>query len=262
MKLRRPSTLRLLMPVFLAMLPASATAQSAHEIMSTSLARQEARMEGVDSFTVVQETMGLETTLTYKRSEVEGHTVFLPAADDSANAGWAKFYRAYPTIAERAQVDGTELVDGHPCWVVVVDDLSDLDLGSDMGQLGSFTPKKGSFYFDADDYLVRRMYMEGEVTRGGQASPMSAETLLTDYRDDGGFLWPYVMQITATGAGGQLTEAQKNLAEMEESLAEMDESQRAMMEKMMGPQIAKLKEMVAGDQFKITITTKEVRVLE
>lgn len=262
MKLHRPFVSHLLAPAFLVLLPASASAQSAEEIMWTSLARQEERMGGIDSFTVVQETLGLETTLTYKRSEVEGHTVFLPATADSANAGWAKFYRAYPTIAERAQVNGTEVVDGHPCWVVVVDDLSDLDLGSDMGQLGSFAPKKGSFYFDTDDYLVRRMYLEGEITKAGQVSPMSAETLLTDYRDDGGFPWPYSTQVTAEGVGEQLAEAQKTLAQMEETLAGMDPSQRAMMEKMMGPQIAKLRESVAGGQFKITVITKEVRVYE
>ncbi|MEJ2319624.1 MAG: hypothetical protein P8Y10_11615 [Gemmatimonadales bacterium] len=270
MKTLPTSAARRLLPLAVVLaLPSVATAQSAEEILMTSLEEYEQRMEGIDNYTIVQETMGFETELTFLRTEVEGRTVFVPKGQDAASGGVSNFYRMYPKIAERAELQGTEPVDGERCFVVAINDFSGLDLNQEMamGDQGSFTPKTGLLYVDTDDHLIRKMEMEGEITRDGQTSPMTAVTLLSDYRDVEGMLHPYSMQITATGLAAGMSEeeaaeARKNLAEMEERLEGMDASQRAMVERMMGGQMANLRKMLESGQFEITVVTKEVRVNE
>ena len=271
MKILPTAAARLLLPFAIVLaLPVAAGAQSAEDILMTALEEYERRMEGIENYTIVQETMGFETELTFERTEVEGRTVFLPAGEESASSGGiANFYRMYPKIAERARLEGTEDVDGERCHVVSIEDFSGLDLDQEMamGERGEFVPKTGKLFVDADAHLIRKMEMEGEITSDGQTSPMSAVTVLSDYRETEGMLHPYQLHITATGlAAGmseeEMEEARRGLAEMEENLEGMDPSQRAMVERMMGPQMERLRKMLDSGQFEITVTTKEVRVNE
>jgi len=247
----------------------SAAAQSAKEILMTSLEEYEGRMEGIENYTIVQETMGFETSITFVRTEVEGRTVFVPKGQEGASsAGMSTFYRMYPKIAERAELEGKASVDGEQCHVVVVD-LSGLDLDQEMamGDRGDFIPKKGKLYVDTDDHLIRKMEMEGEITADGKTRPMTAVTVLSDYREVEGMLHPFQVHITATGLSAGMSEedaeeARKGLEEMERNLEGMDASQRAMVERMMGGQMEKLRKMLETGQFEITTITKEVRVNE
>ena len=263
-----PTPARHLLPLaVLLALPSAATAQSAKEILMTSLEEYEQRMEGIENYTTVQETMGFETELTFVRTEVEGRTVFVPKGQDEASGGISNFYRMYPKIAERAELEGRESVDGEQCHVVAINDFSGLDLNQEMGGQGAFVPKTGLLYVDTDDHLIRKMQMEGEITRDGQTSPMTAVTVLSDYRDVEGMLHPYLLNITATGLAAGMSEedaeeARKNLAEMEKNLEGMDDTQRAMVERMMGGQLEKLRKMLESGQFELTVVTKEVRVNE
>ena len=268
MKILPTSAARRLLPLaVLLALPSAATAQSAKEILMTSLEEYEQRMEGIENYTTVQETMGFETELTFVRTEVEGRTVFVPKGQDEASGGISNFYRMYPKIAERAELEGRESVDGEQCHVVAINDFSGLDLNQEMGGQGAFVPKTGLLYVDTSDHLIRKMQMEGEITRDGQTSPMTAVTVLSDYRDVEGMLHPYLLNITATGLAAGMSEedaeeARKNLAEMEKNLEGMDDTQRAMVERMMGGQLEKLRKMLESGQFELTVVTKEVRVNE
>jgi hypothetical protein len=270
MKILPTSAARHLFPLAVVLaLPSAATAQSAEEILMTSLEEYEQRMEGIENYTIVQETMGFETELTFLRTEVEGRTVFVPKGQEEASGGISNFYRMYPKIAERAELEGTEPVEGERCFIIAINDFSGLDLNQEMamGGQGSFVPETGLLYVDTDDHLIRKMEIEGEITRDGQTSPMTAVTVLSDYRDVEGMLHPYLMQITATGLAAGMSaeeaeEARQSLAEMEEKLDEMDASQRAMVERMMGGQMENLRKMLESGQFGITVVTKEVRVNE
>lgn len=268
MKILPTSAARHLLPLaaFLA-LPSAAAAQSAEEILLTSLEEYERRMEGIENYTVVQETMGFETELTFERTEVEGRTVFVPKGQERASGGISDFYRMYPKIAERAKLEGTESVGGERCHVVSIDDFSGLALDQEMGERGDFIPKTGLLYVDTDDHVIRKMEMEGEITADGKTSPMTAVTVLSDYREVEGMLHPFRMDITASGiAAGmseeEMKEAREGLAEMEEQLAGMDASQRAMVERMMGPQMERLRKMLESGQFELAVITHEVRVNE
>ena len=266
-----PAARRLLPLAVLLALPSGAIAQSAKKILMTSLEEYEQRMEGIENYTVVQETMGFETELTFVRTkDDEGRTVFVLKGQEDANSGgMSNFYRMYPKIAERAELEGRESVDGEQCHVVAINDFSGLDLNQEMamGEQGSFVPKTGLLYVDTDDHLIRKMQMEGEITRDGQTSPMTAVTVLSDYRDVEGMLHPYLLNITATGLAAGMSEedaeeARKSLAEMEKNLEGMDDTQRAMVERMMGGQLDKMRKMLESGQFEITVVTKEVRVNE
>ena len=272
MKILPTSAARHLLPLaVLLALPSGAVAQSAKKILMTSLEEYEQRMEGIENYTIVQETMGFETELTFVRTkDDEGRTVFvLKGQEDASSGGMSNFYRMYPKIAERAELEGRESVDGEQCHVVAINDFSGLDLNQEMamGEQGSFVPKTGLLYVDTDDHLIRKMQMEGEITRDGQTSPMTAVTVLSDYRDVEGMLHPYLLNITATGLAAGMSEedaeeARKSLAEMEKNLEGMDDTQRAMVERMMGGQLDKLRKMLESGQFEITVVTKEVRVNE
>ncbi len=272
MKTLSTSTGRRLLPLAVVLaLPSGATAQSAKEILMTSLEKYEQRMEGIENYTTVQETMGFETELTFVRTkDDEGRTVFVPKGrEDASSGGMSNFYRMYPKIAERAELEGTESVDGEQCHVLAISDFSGLDLDEqmEMGDRGDFVPKTGLLYVDTDDHLIRKMELGGEITRDGQTSPMTAVTVLSDYREVEGMLHPFQLHITATGlAAGmseeEMEEARRGLAEMEKNLEGMDATQRAMVERMMGGQMEKLRKMLESGQFEITVVTKEVRVNE
>jgi len=272
MKTLSTSAGRRLLPLAVVLaLPSGATAQSAKEILMTSLEKYEQRMEGIENYTTVQETMGFETELTFVRTkDDEGRTVFVPKGrEDASSGGMSNFYRMYPKIAERAELEGTESVDGEQCHVLAISDFSGLDLDEqmEMGDRGDFVAKTGLLYVDTDDHLIRKMELGGEITRDGQTSPMTAVTVLSDYREVEGMLHPFQLHITATGlAAGmseeEMEEARRGLAEMEKNLEGMDATQRAMVERMMGGQMEKLRKMLESGQFEITVVTKEVRVNE
>jgi len=272
MKTLSTSAGRRLLPLAVVLaLPSGATAQSAKKILMTSLEKYEQRMEGIENYTTVQETMGFETELTFVRTkDDEGRTVFVPKGrEDASSGGMSNFYRMYPKIAERAELEGTESVDGEQCHVLAISDFSGLDLDEqmEMGDRGDFVPKTGLLYVDTDDHLIRKMELGGEITRDGQTSPMTAVTVLSDYREVEGMLHPFQLHITATGlAAGmseeEMEEARRGLAEMEKNLEGMDATQRAMVERMMGGQMEKLRKMLESGQFEITVVTKEVRVNE
>ncbi len=270
MKILQTSAGRRLWPLAVVLaFPPAAAAQSAEEILMTALKEYERRMEGIENYTIVQETMGFETSITFERTEVDGRVVFVPAGQAAAGgAGMSNFYRMYPKIAEHAELEGKASVDGKQCHVIVVD-LSGLDVDQemDMGDRGDFVSKQGKLYVDTDDYVIRKMEMEGEITADGETRPMTAVTVLSDYREVEGMLHPFQVHITATGLAAGMSEedaekARKSLEEMEKNLEGMDASQRAMVERMMGGQMEKLRKMLETGQFEITTITKEVRVNE
>lgn len=261
---------RLLLPLAVVLaFPSAAAAQSAEKILMTALEKYERRMEGIENYTIVQETMGFETSITFERTEVDGRTVFVPAGQAAgAGAGMSNFYRMYPKMAERAELEGEASVDGEQCHVLVVD-LSGLDIDQEMalGDRGDFVPKKSKLYVDTDDHLIRKMEMEGEITADGETRPMTAVAVLSDYREVQGMLHPFQVHMTTTGLAAGMSEedaeeARKSLEEMEKNLEEMDAAQRAMVERMMGPQMEKLQKMLETGRFEITVITKEVRVNE
>jgi hypothetical protein len=244
--------------------PVSAVAQDAEEIIKTAIERYEQRMAGIDNYTLVQEVMGFETTSYFEKQTVDGRTVYrmVDAYTDDSQDNMGEMYNGFLEVAERAKYSGNEDVEGHDTYVLAVDDFSGLAV---YGEDDDFKPKKGLFYLDTGEYVIRRIKMEGMVERDGQTQPATADMYFEDYRSVEGVLHPFLIQMNISGVTSgmseeELEEARKDLEELRKQMDEMSESQRKMMESMMGPQIEKLEEMLNSGNIEMSIAVKELRV--
>ena len=129
------------------------------------------------------------------------------------------------------------------------------------------TPRSAVFYVDKSDLLMVRMEMELEATLdGGETRVVTMASTMDDYREVDGYLHPFRTSIAWQGLsamapdGMDPAELEQQLAEMEERLAEMPEAQRGMMERMIGPQIERLREMLGGAPMEIIVTRLEANV--
>ncbi|UCF18595.1 MAG: hypothetical protein JSU87_11680 [Gemmatimonadota bacterium] len=244
---------------------APASPQSAEDIIGRALDQYERRMSKIENYTVVQEVMGIEVTNYFEKRMVDGRPVFelQDKYGGSEQDELGDMYYAFMDVAKNARVEGKEKVDGRDCHVLLIDDFSGLDMGREGDD--DFEPKKGLFYLDTDDYVLRRMVMDGTITADGQQKPVTLDAYFEDYREVAGMLHPFVMRMQMSGLQGSMSqeeieEARKNLEEMKKQLAEMPESQRAMVEKMMGSQMENLEKMVNQGSMEFTITVKDLQV--
>ncbi len=159
-----------------------------------------------------------------------------------------------------------ESVDGRDCYVIAIEDFSGIDMGQemDMGE-GSFVPEKGVFYIDDAEYVIRKLTLDGQMEADGEMQPFAMTSLMTDYREVEGMLHPFLITVSLEGAipgmsEGDMLELRQQMEEMEQQLADMPESQRAMVERMMKPQMERLEQMMGGGGMEVTIQTLEVRV--
>ena len=245
--------------------PASVVvAESARDVLQAAVERNDKRLKGIENFTVVQEVMGFEVTSYYEVRSVNGHSVAV-AKDDSADE-MAMPYAHFSEMAEHAHLQGTETIDGRKCYAIRVDDLSRFDLDPEVGEEASdFRPTRGTFYLDREEYLLRKMEIEGEADHEGETVPVTMQMVLTDYRKIDGLVHPFVTEMAVRGltsglSAEEMAEARESLAAMKEKMADMPEDQREMMTAMMGEQMGRLEEMVNTGEMKMTMQVKEVRV--
>jgi len=248
--------------------PLPAPAQDAAEVIGHALERYEERAAAISGYAVVQESMGYETMLEFSKEMVEGRPVFVSTTAESGEiAPWGNFYGAYPTLAERARLDGVVTVDGHETYVLRVDDFSGLDLSAEVGagENEDFEPETGAFYIDSDRYLLRKVEMDGVLAANNASSPFTFEISLRDWREVEGWLHPFEMQMTATGTPPGMTDAdlQETLARlrrMQEEIASTPEPQRDALEQMIGPRIQELERMIESGTFEVLVRTRELTV--
>lgn len=254
----------------LAAAPAALQAQSGQEVLETALDRHAERMEGVQNYTVVAETMGFESTTYFERVERDGDVFFVPrehlgseAAQRAPDNPWA----GLRDLADRATLEGTETVDGEECYAVVVTDLEGTELyGSAAGGEG-FRPERATFLVDTDDYLLRGMRMEGTAQMEGETRDVTFDARMLDYREVDGVVHPFRTEVSMEGMGGGMSEeerrqARQSMQEMQQRMEKMPEQQREMMERMMGDRMEQMEQMVASGAMDFTVKVKEIRVNE
>ncbi|HET9581375.1 MAG TPA: hypothetical protein VFP76_00980 [Gemmatimonadota bacterium] len=245
----------------------SSQAQDAESILHATLDRYEQRVQGIDDYTITYSFMGHEVTSHLVKRMVDGYPVFVPVDDDPGAEVPMDPYRAFPELAARAALAGTETIDGVTAHGLQVDDFEGIDLGV-SDQMGSdFRPRSLTLWIDSGEYLLRRMDLEGTVTTDGQARPVAMTATLQDYRTVQGMPHPFLTTIRAEGAmaaGGaseeDLARAREQLAELDRQMADMPASQRKMMEQMMGPQIDQLRKMVAPGGFEMELVVTDLQV--
>lgn len=243
-----------------------ARAQDASQIIEQALQVYEDGARDTDNYRMVTETMGFQTETVMKKEIIDGHPVFVPAQfSGSADSQWESPQNLFRQIANRAKYDGTEEVDGRRCHVVSIDNFEGIDVSPGIQSDGQFDPTWMSIALDTESSLPRRMRMKGNVVVEGSARPVSMEVLMTDYRQINGMYHPFRMLIEAEGfmgAGGasdeDAEEARKSLEELESSLEDMSDQERAMVERMMGPQLERLREMIGSGKLKVEMVVKSI----
>lgn len=254
---------------------APAAAQSAEEVLQTALERYEEQISGVETYTVTQEVMGFTTTNRFVKREIDGHPVFVSeesASDTAAGLpeGWGNPYRMVPELASRAELAGTTTTDGQEVWVVEIADLEGLDFENMTPSEveGEFRPRQLTFHVDTDDYLFRHLGLRGEMIRDdGTSQPIALDAAFRDYRTIEGMPHPFEIRVNIEGMSGavsgeELARAREQLQELRSRMEDMPEQQRAMMERMMGPQMEQLEKMVTSGTMDVTVQVKEVLVNE
>jgi hypothetical protein len=253
-------------------LPVAARAQSAADILNRMLSEYERRSQGVENYTIVQETMGMETVTYFEKETVDGHPVFrlrstraggmVMTEHDSEADGWDEFYSLAPQMISRAEYEGRDQIEGRAVHVVVVNDLDEIGFGQGPApEDADFQPERGRFYVDADQWVVRRMEFEGSMTAQDETHDVKSVADFSDFREIDGMLHPFLMDVTVEGFGEAMDpEMRGQLAEMKRELEQMPEAQRKMVEQMMKAQMENLEQMGDEGGMKIQIKVKELRV--
>jgi hypothetical protein len=247
-------------------------AQSAADVINGMVSEFERQTRNVENYTVVQETMGVETVSYFEKEMVSGHPVFrlrqvraggtVVRGDEAEQERWDAFYTMAPEIIARASYEGRDNIGGHAVHVVSVRDLQEIGFKPAATQSDQdFVPTRARLFIDADQSLMRRMVFEGVMTTQGEAHDVTATVDLSDYRAVDGMLHPFTMEMTMEGLGQALDpEAQEQYEEMKRQLEAMPEEQRKMVEGMMKDRMAQFEQMMGGGDMKVEVRVKEVRV--
>ncbi len=270
------TTTRILMSTLAVSLctPITAHAQSAGDVLNRMVAEYERRVKNVDNYTLVQETMGMETAQYYEKEVVDGRSRFwlrqtraggMVVTQDEDDGGWDDIYASLPELVSNAEYAGREEIDGHPVHVVKVTDLQEIDFGPRSGPDGSdFRPDRGTMFVDTELWVVRRMQLEGHMTMEGEAHDVTSIIELRDYREIDGMLHPFHITVSMEGLGEAMgPKMRAQYEEMMKHLEQMPEAQRKMAEEMMKQQMPMLEQMLdqeSGGGMTLEMTVKEVRV--
>jgi len=259
-----------------------AEAMTAEKVIENMIASYEKQMKGVEDYTIVTD----EATTYFKRTTVEGRTTYKMRSEmevmgiksvsiydgvywwrvESGKLKKEKMDYDPHQIIENlriAQVKyiGTEKLDGHKTHILGVKDLNKM-----MGAEG-MQKVSGKVWIDAKDWYIRKMGMDMDIEdEKGQKRSVKMTVKYEDFRKVNGMLMPYRIVATVPMPGApemspeEEQEMRKGLEEAQKALAEMSPEERAMMEKMMGPQIEMMQKMLAGGGIETVTVVKDVKV--
>ena len=261
-----------------------AGAMTADKVIENWIASYEKEMKDVEDFTIVSESPSQRNINYHKRVVISGRTVYKTRSEtevmgikfvsiyDGVYQWWVEDgkpkkekmdYSPYQTVKnlKTAQVKyaGTEKIDGHKTHILDIKDLNKM-----MGAEG-MQKVSGKLWVDARDWVIRKMEMDMEIEdEKGEKRPVKATIKMEDFRKVNGMLMPYRTVMTVP-MPTELTpeeeqEMRKGLEEAQKALAEMSPEERAMMEKIMGPQIEMMQKMLAGGGIEIVTVVKDVKV--
>lgn len=164
---------------------------------------------------------------------------------------------------DKARLEGTETVEGRRAYRLHASGLNNVQSTDD----GEFKLQDVTLFIDTEEYVPLKTTMAGELTSNGQTRPVTIEKIDADFRTvPGSSLYePYRQVVKMDGMmdpaqQAEMRKAQAQMAEMEQQLASMPESQRAMMERMMGPQLETMRNMAAGGGFEMEIAVDRIAV--
>ncbi|HET9949621.1 MAG TPA: hypothetical protein VFQ22_11910, partial [Longimicrobiales bacterium] len=228
----------------------------------------------VNDYTLVQNVMGFETVNYFEKELVGGRPVFrLRNASTTEfsfslgeeGVGVGDIFLFGQDLVDHGRYAGREQIDGAEVHVIAVDDASTLE----MAQPGpaeevQFTPRTARFFVDAEAMVPRRIEFTGDAQTDDGPRPISMRMDMQDLQNHEGLVIPHRSVVRIDGLGALMDpEALEQLRQMEEQLAQMPPEQREMLERMMGPQLEQLRNMMSGQgdgSMTFEVTVSDVRV--
>jgi hypothetical protein len=249
------------------------TAQSVADIVDGMYASYERQASGVDNYTLVQRAMGVDITNYFEKELLDGKPVFRQKSAGmqgfsfgmgAEDIGQGDVVVLGPQLVEHGRYAGTEQLDGRTVHVIAVDDVSALDINQPTTPDNmKFEAKTARFYVDDAMMVPRRMEIAGDATTDGGVHAVTLQMNLLDYGDEGGLLIPHRAVMELQGLAAMIDpEMRAQFEEMQRQLAALPPDQRAMMERMLGPQMEQMRKMMSGegDGMTIEVTVTEVRI--
>ncbi|MEM7414991.1 MAG: hypothetical protein AAF389_05795 [Gemmatimonadota bacterium] len=253
-------------------LPTAVAAQSAADIVDRMLDSYADRARGVEDYTIVQETMGLESLAYFEKTELDGRPVFQlrrtrmgEMAMGAPSQSVDEIYALGADLAGLARYEGIERVDHYDVHVLDVPDLSGVDFGRNVTEDSEFAPTRGRLYLDVDTYAPRRLVFDGEMTSNGSVHTVTSVIDMGDYREVEGMLFPFRTAVTIEGLAAAIDpETRAQFEEMQAELERMPEGQRRMVEAMMAEQLEQFRALMDGEDtgMSVTVLVREVLVNE
>jgi hypothetical protein len=176
----------------------------------------------------------------------------------------AEYRRQLDEFKKRARITGTEVIDGQQTLKVAVTGIGIKEKTEDGRTIEI---EEVGIWIDPQHYKRPKIRLEGTVTEGRKSQEFFMERESQDYRRvEGTYLYePYAEVVRVGGVmtdkeRRELAKAQKELEKAEAELAAMPASQRAMVEKMMGSQMAQMRNMVNTGMFETRIVTTSIEI--
>lgn len=254
---------------FAAFVPA-ASAQSASEIIDRMMSEYAQRAEGIDNYTIVQETMGMTMNSYFVKEMIDGHPIF--RMQNTTVAGMSTggqpgndlddFYAMADELKARASYEGRQTIDGVDVHVLDMGSLEGLGFGETDTEEMDFKPRRGTIYLDVNTYAPRRFEMDGEMTNSEGVHQVSSVVSLDDYREIEGMLFPFRTTVSFDGLGPAIDEETRaQFEEMKKELENMPAAQRRMVESMMADRFPDFEAMMSGESSGMTIGVTVTEVL-
>ncbi|MEQ8691331.1 MAG: hypothetical protein RIC89_10905 [Pseudomonadales bacterium] len=166
-------------------------------------------------------------------------------------------------IAHASRLVGLEQVDGRAAYHLKATGLNRVQQVD--GQ--TFRLHSVSLWIDAEHSVPLRMRFNGVAEQGDQRRELIIERVDQDYRQVAGsrLYEPYrqVMRLQGVMTAAQreeMAEASAELAKARQQIAALPASQRRLIMDRMGPQMAQLESMAAGNGIEIVTQVEEIRV--
>lgn len=257
-----------------------ARAQSASDLLQEYVDVYQDRLSGIDDLLVSQSVMGFTTQTYYEKAEVNGVSVLQPrmnvtgGAANPIEANSSEQLLGDPSgyiveFADRAELDGTETVDGTSTTVIRVDDLSSLELSAPGQGAGaqSFEARTMHMFLDTDAWVVRRLTVLADAATPDGPAEVNAQIDFGDFEDVAGMPYPRSMVASISGLESavsqeELEQARSQLEQFRTQLDNMPEDQRRMLEEAMGAQMEQLMQTLESGSMTIEVRVDDIRVNE
>lgn len=269
--LRRRPAAALLVPLCLLLLVAApVSAQSVQEVADrmrthyrqwtenvrtlTTVSRAEESVVAFDSMLTFQERTGGGTEPTYETESriLGGRPDLPPELHENARLDFLTTYREiYRLFSDSTEYLGTESLEGSTVHVLEVTSLTSFydELMATGGQQPyQMTAENGRFYVDAQSWVVRRVEMDVTIHRRDQPHTVQAITRLEDYRTIDGLPYPHriTTEMRNMVSASEQERMRQRVSEIEKQLEGLSEQRRRQMEKTMGDQLERMRELMDG----------------